>query len=193
MKTEFLIMLAIILSGCGPEDTAHQSVGATQPVAETIAAQAPDGLLNPVNGSLGTLRVGMSKADLSTLGVPIKWGTMEQEGDSYQVATVDLSENIVIDCILSDGLVQRCSSASPKLRDRTGKGVGSTLRELRGAYPTGRLLVGSEDGRYANFVADGKLMFSMDMSLIKESCFELEACALDEDALRAVLVVMNNI
>ncbi len=127
------------------------------------------------------------------LGLPVKWSQVEQEGDVYEAATLSAPGDITIDCVLSDGLVYRCSSESKGLRDRAGMGVGSTLRELRLTYPTGRFLVGSADGRYANFIAEGSLMFSMDLSLIKEDCFDLKECAFDEDVLRVVRIVMTHV
>lgn len=193
MRNNCLTMLVIALAGCGAGDGAQKLADSPQPHLQMSQEQPADWLVDPIRGSFGVLTVGMPKGKLAVLGLPIKWGQVEEEGDLYETATVSVTGDITVNCVLSDGLVYRCSSESEGLRDHAGMGIGSTLRELRRAYPQGRILVGSENGRYANFVMAGPLMFSMDLSSIKDSCFELEDCELDEDALRVIRIVITNV
>lgn len=159
-----------------------------------IPSPAPsDWKVDPVNGSFGKIQVGMSKEKIIALDLPMKWGSEEQEGLAYEVVTVIAPGDIAIECVLSGEIVYRCSSESKRLRDPAGEGVGSSLGGLKRAYPQGRLLVSYENGKNANFVLEGRMMFSMDVRLIGEECFELKKCVFDEDVLRVVRVVVTDV
>lgn len=191
MSSNLLILLPIVLSGCGAGE-AQDSAASRAPHAWVSSTQTSEWTVDPVKGSIGLLQIGMSEEAIVSLNLPIKWSEEEQEGMSYEVVTVSGPGDITIECVLSDGIVYRCSSESKRLRDRAGQGVGSTLRELKRAYPLGRLLVSYENGKNASFVLGGRMMFSMDLRLIKEECFELKQCDFDEDALRAVRIVVTD-
>lgn len=192
MKNNFLVLLAIVLSGCGAS-WSQESAGSRAPRTEESSTQPSDWMVDPVSGSFGLLHVGMSKERIISLDLPLKWGEDQQEGLTYEVVTVSAPGDIAIECVLSDDIVYRCSSESKRLRDPAGEGVGSSLRELRRAHPQGRLLVSYENGKNANFVLGGRMMFAMDVRLIKEECFELEQCVFDEDALRVVRIVITDV
>lgn len=123
----------------------------------------------------------------------MRWGKEEQEGAVYETVTVTALGDVTIQCVLSDEIVYRCSSDSTRLRDPAGKGVGSSLGELKRAYPHGRLLVSYENGKNANFIVGRRMMFSMDAHSIKEERFELEQCVFDEHSLRAVRIVITDV
>lgn len=192
MKNNYAVLLGIVLSGCGA-DVSQVSAGSGASHTGLSPTQPSDWKLDPVSGSFGLLEVGISRQKVISLDLPMKWGEEEQEGLVYEVVTVSAPGDIAIECVLSDDIVYRCSSESKRLRDPVGMGVGSSLRELKRVYPQGRLLVTSENGRNANFVMGGRMMFSMDVRLIKDECFDLEQCVFDEDALRAVRVVINDV
>ncbi len=192
MKNRFVILLTIVLSGCGVGDS-QEFPGTGTTHAEAPSTRATDWTVDPVNGAFGRVEAGMSEAKLSSLGLPMKWGEQEQEGATYKVVTVTAPGDITIECVLSDQIVYRCSSESAGLHDPAGVGVGSSLGELKRAYPHGHLLVTHENGRNANFILGGKMMFSMDVRLINEECFELKRCVFDEEALRVVRIVITDV
>jgi len=192
VKNNYAVLLGIVLSGCGA-DVSQVSAGSGAWHTGVSPTQPSDWTLDPVSGSFGLLEVGISKQKVISLDLPMKWRGEEQEGVTYEVVTVNAPGDITIECVLSDNIVYRCSSESQRLRDPAGMGVGSSLRELKKAYPQGRLLVTYENGKNANFVLGGRMMFSMDVRLVNDECFELEQCVFDEDALRAVRVVINDV
>lgn len=106
------------------------------------------------------------------LGLPTTSRSVIQEGDSYEVIDAMIGIGVSVECLIDSGQIYSLTVTSQLVRDEKGMGVGSTLSELRGSYPSGRLLVGEEDGRFANFVNGSKVVFALQQEAIDPTCFE---------------------
>ncbi|MFL9582642.1 hypothetical protein [Stenotrophomonas sp. AB1(2024)] len=132
------------------------------------------------SGSLGGLRTGMTKDQLFATGHPLIERSVMQEGDEYVVMDVSLPGGLVVECWFDDGRIERLRTIAEEFEDEKGIGVGSTLAALKAAYPDGRLVTGSEDGKhYANFVNRSKVVFEMDMAALPQACFHDESTGCD--------------
>lgn len=144
-------------------------------------------------GELSGIRAGMSEGELLSLGYPSSRRTIVLEGDEYVVIDINLTDEIVIESLISSGKVYSFSSTSAMTRDERSVGVGSTLAELKSAYPKGKALVGSADGDYFNFVNGSKIVFNMDRSKLDPRCFDYkeEACDVQPSS-KVIRVVVNS-
>ena len=131
------------------------------------------------NGAVAGVSVGMSEADVLASGYPMRTWTRWMEGDAFTVHSLNLADDVEIDCLINsrDATVYRISSKSSRLRDQHGLGVGSLLTDLQTAYPDGEFIHGWADGAYAVYVTGTRLYFDFDTADLAESCFDAsEAC-----------------
>jgi len=148
-----------------------------------------------INSSLGTLadiRTGMTEEELWSLGYPSSRRSVVLEGDEYKVVDVVISDDVSVECLLDAGIVELFSITSAAVRDENGMGVGSSLFELKNAYPQGKVLVGDEDGRYASFVYGSRVVFELDQDAIDLQCFEPRQVGCDIDPNTEVVRVVVN-
>lgn len=172
--TKWSALLVLALSACGDHG---------EGVADADLGQKGVLRIDSSIGEVGGVAVDSNQARLESLGLPLSRRTINMEGDEYQVVDIEISEEVVVSCLLDlAGSVHEISSNSRKLRDERGAGVGNTLSELKKIYPNGTLLVGAADARFANFINGTKLIFALDQSGIDESCFETgeRECEIDE-------------
>jgi len=191
MKIIIGIAWALMLTACSPapsgvlEETKHAPMEATSLAPADIDAS---------HGSIAGLRIGMTKDQLVATGYPIIERSVMQEGDEYVVMDVSSGDVVIIECWFDDGRVERLRTTAEGMSDQRGLGIGSTLAELKAAYPGGRLIVGNEDGRrYANFISHSRVVFEMDMEALPQACFHDEnvGCDMRPD-LRVRGVVMHS-
>ena len=133
---------------------------------------------------------GMSHDQLLALNRPIQARSVRLEGDEYQALDLILDDGMVAECLMIDGKVERISTRSSLLRDEKNLGVGSHLSDLRGAYPSGDVIVGDDEGRYANFINGSNVVFELDTTVIGIDCFDgqRDPCELgSEIAVRSVV------
>jgi hypothetical protein len=179
-----LLLLAVLLSACGA-----QSQGARPGVAEANQkAYVIDSLL----GRVGDIHLGMSESELIALGYPAVRKPVVLEGDSYVEIDVKISERAALACLFdSSGSLYRFSTTSVAVRDEHGSGVGIMLRDLKQRNPAGKVLIGDEDGRYANFITGSKVIFQLDQNRIGDTCFDASAqgCDIDDQTAVTKLVV----
>lgn len=180
VREHVVLAMTLILAACnaGTEGLAPRALGGDA---------RGDIVIHSATGTFADVRVGMTEADLLSLGHPSTRRSVTMEGDEYPVIDVAIREGVIAECLLDAGRVDRCSTRSPGLRDEHGLGVGSRLSELTRAYPQGKLLTGDEEGRYANFVTGSRVVFELNRKDIDLRCFDPGASPCDVDPGTAVI------
>lgn len=124
------------------------------------------------SGFFGRMKVGMTIFDVKTLDLPKKFKTLELEGDSYAAVDVFQCTNGTATGIFdAEGTIVRIETLSPNFLSAKNVGVGSIFRSIRAAYPNGRLIYGTEEGRYLRYVTGTRLIFDFSPSLLPLSCY----------------------
>lgn len=182
---------ALMLTACSPAPSGVLEGAKHAPIEATSLAAAD---IDASHGSIAGLRTGMTKDQLVATGHAIIERLVMQEGDEYVVMDVSLGDDVIIECWFDDGRVERLRTTAEGMSDQKGIGIGSTLAELKVAYPGGRLIVGNEDGRrYAKFVSHSRVVFEMDMDALPQACFHDESVGCDmRPDLRVRGIVMHS-
>lgn len=185
-RKNFAFMLVLILTACGASNGEVIS-------QEGKSSDKGGASINSSLGSLADIRTGMTEEDLLSLGYPSSRRSVVLEGDEYTVVDVAISKDVSVECLFDSGKVEFFSVTAVAVRDEKGMGVGSSLFELKHAYPQGKVLIGDEDGRYANFVNESRVVFELDQDAIDLQCFEShqEACDIDS-SIEVVRVVVHS-
>lgn len=184
VRTLYLPMLFLVACDVSGEGRVLQDEGLEEPASLSI---------NSSSGTLADIYVGMKESDLLTLGYQSSRRNVVIESDNYTVIDVALEKDVTVECVIYSGELVEFSASSTKMRDERNIGVGSKLHELERAYPNGRLLVGDEDGRYANFVNGTRVVFELSQAAIDLHCFEPHKsnCEIDPNT-EVVRVVVNS-
>lgn len=178
MKIISGIAWAVMLAACSPAPS-DVLEGAKHAPIEAASLAAAD--IDARHGSIAGLRTGMTKDQLVATGHAVIERLVMQEGAEYVVMDVSLGDGVIIECWFDDGRIERLRTTAEGMSDEKGIGVGSTLAELKAAYPDGRLIAGNEDGRrYASFVSHSRIVFEMDMDALPQACFHDEAVECDK-------------
>lgn len=181
---------ALLLTACSPAPSGVLAGAKHAPIEATSLATAD---IDASHGSIAGLRIGMTKDQLVATGYTIIERLVMQEGDEYVVMDVSLGSDAIIECWFDDGRIERLRTTAEGMSDDKGIGVGSTLAELKAAYPGGRLITGNEDGRrYANFVSHSNVVFEMDMDALPQAFFHDESGCDTRPDLRVRGVVMHS-
>lgn len=143
-------------------------------------------------GKVKGVGLGMTEDQLLALGYPVVSSSIIEEGDEYRVLYVTLEKDVVLEAIFSSKLLQRIIIRSPAVRDQFNSGLGTTLGELRNRYPAGKLFIGYEGAKHANFVSDTKAIFRLDMHSIAEDCYidsmKSENCVSDNVQVESIVL-----
>jgi len=139
-------------------------------------------LINPRNAELLGLEIGQPKEafqkvefDFAVIETHTELGLEE----SYKLDREGVLVNLFFD---QNNKVYEITSQSHRLKDIYGNGVGTSLNELKQSYPQGRFAVGQEEGRFANFITPGHVIFGFDIEDFPESCFSFPSqCEYDEN------------
>lgn len=185
MKNRITVLLATYLVACGVS-------GGKGQLEERPANKASSYEINSSRGSLKDIHVGMSESELLSLNHPGSRRSVVLEGDEYPVIDLKIGDNITLECLIATGKLYSFSTTAINVRDENNAGVGTSLSELKISYPKGKVAIGDEDGRYANFINGSRVVFQLDQSEIDRKCFDApqSACAVDERT-KVVKVVVN--
>lgn len=184
MEIKAAVLLALSLTACGDTE------GRGQP-DKLIAILSTSYEINSSQGSLKDIRIGMSESELLSLNHRSSRRSVFLEGDEYPVIDLKIGDNITLECLFASGKLYRFSTTASNVRDEKNAGVGTSLSELKLAYPKGKTLVGDEDGRYANFINGTKVVFQLDQGRIDQKCFDASrGCHVDEQT-KVVGIVVN--
>lgn len=124
--------------------------------------------------NVGLLRVGMTVDEIESFQLPFSKRTISIEGDDYTIYDVNITNESVVECMFDfENKVYSFATFSKEIKDEFGNGVGSSLNDLRKSYPDGRLILGTSDGKFFNFLTGTPLIFSMDKDLVPHYCFEI--------------------
>lgn len=164
-----LLSVTFFMLGCNSPSEAQQ--------AETNKKKdTKDIVLETSLKNIGPLTIGMTSAEIEELKLPFTKHVKNIEGDEYKVYLVTLPEGPVVENLLNlEEQIYSITTSSILITDTFGNGAGSNLESLKTSYPNGRLIYGFADGRFLRFLTDSPLVFSMDKSVIAESCFETGA------------------
>ncbi|HEX8295834.1 MAG TPA: hypothetical protein VF593_06005 [Chthoniobacteraceae bacterium] len=90
----------------------------------------------------------------------------------------DASGEELVRFYLLEGMVHRAEVVSPKVKTAKGVGVGSSLEQLKTAYPDLKIQGSENEGRTSASSAAAKLSFLIDVNLWKEELTEQELKAI---------------
>lgn len=171
----FLCSIALLTGGCNASETTLSGDIPTRDASGNYE-------INSQIGRVAGIVVGMREDEIATSGLPFDKKTEILEGDAYTVYRINLDSKTVLICTLgTDGEIARIESSSNRVRDNYGLGVGSSLSELRNSYASGRLIKGTAEGRFANFVTGTKLIFYFNPGDLNPACYEGSGdCDVDE-------------
>ena len=147
------------------------SAGGADQANDKAVAESPKLILDAQTGELTGVRVGMTAAQVRALGYPTLASSVMEEGERYPTMRVTIADGVELVALFAGELLHRYTVTSPRVTTRLGSGVGTTWGELKQRYPDGRLLLGYEAGKHANFVSGSKVIIRLDMGQIDEVCF----------------------
>jgi hypothetical protein len=97
----------------------------------------------------------------------------------YEGQTIDLAFDEIDE-------VYEIVTSSDKLQDSFGNGVGSSLANLKLSYPVGLFILSSEEGRVANFITPGHVIFAFDIEDFPAGCFDFPRDCVYDDTTKYV-------
>lgn len=172
--------LAMLAAACGQRDTGDSvTVPAATPTPVPGISNAEPAVPAQFNAAVPAvrfLRIGMPLEELKAQTVQIDWSTRNLEGADYQVATVTLETDQKVSGIFdAEGNIYSIEADTPGITDNNGIGVGAPLSDVQAAYPDGRLIIGLEEGRYANYLTGGMLVIQFNPDDLDDTCFAVPA------------------
>lgn len=119
------------------------------------------------------MRLGMTREDVEAIDLELAWGETTLEGDTYPIVVVRLPNRAYFTGIFDlDGRLHRMYTTEATIRDTRGLGVGSTLAQVRSAYPEGRLVLAEADGLHANYATGTHILFGFEPGDIPAECYD---------------------
>ncbi len=175
------IFVLLCTSGCNANEAAEVVQNASAVSAEAME-ESVSYVIDSDAGGVAGISVGMTETELRETGWPYETRTEIQEGDEYKIYAIRLAGGARLKCTLDlENILARIESSSSEIHDKHGLGAGSSLSELKQAYPSGRLSKGVAEGRYASFVTGTRLIFRFDHDDLDETCFDYrQECTINE-------------
>ena len=137
--------------------------------ASTTAAAIPSSspIALDANGNVRSfygVPITLTRSDLKRLHFPIEMRVEPGgEGDPYRVYTITAQEKIRVEVTFTDdGALFGANTESPNAVGPKGIGVGSTLSDVKAAWPNGEFLFGFEDGYFVTYVTGTNMLLRFD-------------------------------
>ncbi|HEX6741262.1 MAG TPA: hypothetical protein VF079_05645 [Sphingomicrobium sp.] len=135
-------------------------------VAQADARQAPDRVILDADGNVRTfygVPVNLTRAGLKRLPFRVKRGHKSSEGIEYAIYKISAPKGVQVEVTFEDGgKLSEAETESPNATAQKGIGVGSTLAEVKAAWPHGMFMYGFADGRYVTFVTGTNVLLRFD-------------------------------
>jgi len=111
------------------------------------------------------------------------------EGDAHPVAWIKAKDGVEVKASFGlDGRLYYLESSSLKAVGPKGIKAGSLLSDVRAAWPTGRLLYGSEDGRFVTYSTDTNVKYVFDPDDLPPQAFDHRGAKIDVPNIRVKTV-----
>jgi hypothetical protein len=128
-------------------------------------------------------------SSLKRLPYRAKLGHAEDEGGEYTYARIRAKDGVEVTVDFdSRGRLERLETSSPNAVGPNGIRVGSTLSDLKAAWPKGGFIYGCEEGFYATYITGTNLVFDIDPKGMPPKVF---TCSPTEDVELPVLLVKS--
>lgn len=162
----FFTLLALSLAGCVAASDSNTAARATARAAVQVAS---NGDVESFYGVPTSLTV----SGLKRLSYPVVTGQEMAEGALETFYMITGIRGVEIKVVFrDDGKLYLAQSESSNAVGPRGVGIGSSLSQVKAAWPTGKLLYGSEDGQFVTFVTDTNLLYNFDAKDMPPAAFD---------------------
>lgn len=167
--SNMMVRALVLILALGALACSRQPTDAPRP-AHSDAATRP--MQSPAPHALGPLHVGMTRAEVLSLGLPVATTTEEMEGDTYTHDAITLGNGTRIAATSTEGVVRELSTDTIGYATAEGGRVGDSLSVLQHIYPQGEIAKGiGEAGRYFIFMTGREVQsFEFDTTDLSRDC-----------------------
>lgn len=115
-------------------------------------------------------------SDLKDLPHPVKMGQEMEEGDSYTVAWIKAERGVEIKVVFDDdganGKLYSAVTVSPTAIGPRRIAVGSSLADVKSAWPSGELIYGLAHGEYVTFKTGTNVYYQFNPGEMPKQAFD---------------------
>jgi len=144
--------------------------------AHADVRQAQNRVILDTDGNVRTfygVPVKLTRSGLKRLHFRVTKKIERYEDSPVAVYTIAAQEGVLIEATFErDGRLYGADTDSPNARGPKGLGIGSTLAELKAAWPKGVLLFGFEDGYFVTFVSGTNVLFRFNPADMPKGAFD---------------------
>lgn len=160
--------------------------------AEEIAP-SPSLLIDASRPQISNLKIGMERTEVAQLNYKIRWQQIEIEGDSYDLAFIEIAPGVeIIGTFDKGGTLYSLSSSSGELYTaEASQLIGASLKQIKSAYPGGRFISGFADKKYANFLTGTHLILRFNPDNLPAACFEPTERCIPRDYIEVIEVYLT--